>query len=80
MKRSHELLIAEELQKRGFMTDIKDAVSHMSKNNGYSQTHYETHHDRYRIVTVVVSNKILIVFELNEIEDKVKLITTVGIE
>lgn len=79
MKRSHELLIAEALQDGGFMTELNDAVKHMSKPNGYSQTYYETHHDKFRIITVVISNKILIVFELDEIEDKVKLITTVGI-
>lgn len=79
MKRSFELLIADQLQQGGFMKDIRDAIQHMTSKR-YSYYVYETSESKHYIVTVVVNQFILIIYSIDYVDESVKLITTVGIQ
>lgn len=78
MKRSYELLIAEQLQKGGYLTDIGDAIHHMNKEDGYSSVEYPQK-QYYTVVTVVFTQDRLVVYNINHVDEKITLVTEVGV-
>ena len=80
MKRSYELLIAEALQLGGFMTNINDAIKHMSNGVGAGYSYAHTYHDddAHYLITVVISSAMFIVFDVNTVNDRVTLMNKTG--
>ena len=73
MNRSYELLIAEQLQKEGMMTELKDGVKHMTKGE-YSSCMYDVNNtERATFVTVIFGRTSIAVFRIDYVSEDVEL-------
>ena len=75
MKFSYELLIADAMQITGQMTDIKDAIGHMTQKQMYGAVETED----YTIVIVAYTHDIISVFRIHKVSEEVELIITSGL-
>lgn len=83
MRRGYELLIAEEICDNGMITDIKQAIQHMSSEGGYSCNMYrrsEKEGDQWTIVTVIFSHHVVAIYWINEKTEEVSFLGGIGFD
>lgn len=79
MKRSYELLIAEHLKKGGFITNIDQAINHMSRSKGYTSTIYKRNDkESWTVVTVVFAHYTVVIYYIDNNTEEVFLLGKLG--
>ncbi len=81
LRRSMQLLVAEEINKTGMMTNISDAIHHMNNNLNYGvckEQRNNKDHDSYTLVTVSFFQEGAAIFRINDVTEDVELWSKIG--
>lgn len=80
MKRSLELLIAEQICRNNEISDIKQAINHISKQNYSSHLYKKNTTSGHYIVTVIYSEKLMSIWKIDQVDETIELISKIGFD